>query len=132
MDVEINLDGKSETLRCTLAAAKRVNAMGGFQNAVNRVNTADLDYYIQIVAAGVNKKPADVEQAVFRTGLPALSGSLVKFINLLANGGKPFRPQKLSTIEIEGKTYAELNERGEPLYVDEEEPASGGETSGEG
>lgn len=89
MDVEINLDGKIETLRPSLAAAKRVNASGGFAHVVNRIQAADLEFYILVVAAGMNKKNSDVEEAVYRTGLPALGADVVKFVNLLANGGKP-------------------------------------------
>ncbi len=89
-DVEIKLNGSVDTLRPTLAAAKRVNSHGGFANVVNRLQAADLDFYIMVVAAGLNKKNADVEDAVYRTGLPALGADVVKFVNILANGGKPF------------------------------------------
>lgn len=92
-DVEINLNGKVETLRPSLAAAKRVNAAGGFANVVNRIQAADLDFYILVVAAGLGKKNADVEEAVYRTGLPALGADVVKFVNILANGGKPFETE---------------------------------------
>lgn len=130
-DVDIKLDGSPVTLRPTLKAARRVSAAGGFQNVVNRLQSGDIDYYINVVAAGLDKKAADVEEKVFRTGLPALADGLVRFVNLLANGGKPFRPQKLKTVEIDGKVYAEVNERGEPVYVDDE-PAAGDGTAGEG
>jgi hypothetical protein len=43
-----------------------------------------------VVAAGLGKKNAEVEEAVYRTGLPALGADVVKFVNILANGGKPF------------------------------------------
>jgi hypothetical protein len=92
-DVEIKLNGKVETLRPSLGAAKRVNASGGFANVVNRIQAADLEFYILVVAAGLGKKNADVEEAVYRTGLPALGVDVIKFVNILANGGKPFEPE---------------------------------------
>lgn len=91
-DVEIKLNGKVETLRPSLGAAKRVNATGGFAHVVNRLQAADLDFYILVVAAGLGKKNAEVEDAVYKTGLPALGADVVKFVNILANGGKPYEP----------------------------------------
>lgn len=99
MDVEITLNGKVETLRPTLAAAKRVNAQGGFAHVVGRIQAADLEAYILVVAAGLNKKTSDkigdvsLEEAVYKTGLPALGAEVVKFVNLLANGGKPMESE---------------------------------------
>ncbi len=128
MDIAIKLDGKPVALRPTRKAAVAVSSAGGFQNVVNRLQSGDLIYYDMVVAAGLDKKPADVGEAVFRSGLPALADGLVRYVNLLANGGRPYLPKKLKTVEIDGKTYAEV-ENGEPVYVDEE-PA-GEETAGE-
>ncbi len=91
-DVEITLNGTVAKLRPSLGAAKRVNSAGGFANVVSRLQAADLDFYIMVVAAGMNKKTAEVEEAVYLTGLPALGADVVKFVNILANGGKPFEP----------------------------------------
>lgn len=89
-DVEITLKGKSETLRCTLKAAKTVNALaGGFQGALARLANMDQDAYFLIVAAGLGKRPVDVEQAVYDTGLTMLTESLSAYVLLLANGGRP-------------------------------------------
>lgn len=89
-DVEITLRGKSETLRCTLKAAKAVNALaGGFQGALARLANMDQEAYFQIVAAGLGKKPMDVEQAVYEAGLTTLTEPLTSFVIMLANGGKP-------------------------------------------
>jgi hypothetical protein len=76
-----------------LGAAKRVNAAGGFAHVVNRIQAADLEFYILVVAAGLSKKNSEVEDAVYKTGLPALGADVVKFVNILANGGKPFEPE---------------------------------------
>jgi len=89
-ELEITLKGRPETLRCTLKAAKAVNAVaGGFQGALARLATMDQDAYFLIVAAGLGKKPIDVEQAVYETGLTNLTEPLSNFVLMLANGGKP-------------------------------------------
>lgn len=89
-EVEITIKGKSETLRCTLKAAKTVNALaGGFQGALARLAAMDQEAYFQIVAAGLGKKPMDVEQSVYEAGLTTLTEPLTNFVIMLANGGKP-------------------------------------------
>lgn len=92
-EVEITLKGKSETLRCTLKAAKSVNALaGGFQGALARLANMDQEAYFLIVAAGLGKKPMEIEQAVYEAGLTNLTEPLSNFVMLLANGGKPLAP----------------------------------------
>lgn|SRR4051812_601943 len=94
-EVEIDLGGKTETLRPSLGAAKRVNAAGGFQNVINRVIAFDFDYYVSVIAAGLNKKPQEIEDAVYQEGVYKLQGKVVSFVALLANGGKPLsEPEK--------------------------------------
>src|SRR3569623_630630 len=89
-EVEITQKGQKESLRCTLKAAKAVNAMaGGYQNALARLAAMDQDAYSAIVAAGLSKRPMDVEQAVYEAGLPTLAQPLSTFVMMLANGGKP-------------------------------------------
>lgn len=91
-EVDITLDGKTVTLRCSLAAAKRVNASGGLSHVAKRLSQGDLDYYILVVAAGMDKKPNDVESVVYKTGMLDLVEPLTVFIDYLANGGKPVAP----------------------------------------
>ncbi len=89
-EVEVTIKGRPETLKCSLKAAKTVNAVaGGFQGALARLAAMDQEAYFLIVAAGLGKKPIDVEQAVYETGLPSLTEKLSEFVLLLANGGKP-------------------------------------------
>ncbi len=92
-DVEIKLNGNVVTLRPSLAAAKRVNSSGGFSHVVGRLQAADLDFYILVVAAGLGKKNSEVEMDVYKTGMPALGMEVVKFVNILANGGKPYEAE---------------------------------------
>jgi hypothetical protein len=89
-EVDIILNGKARTLRCSLAAAKVVNAAAnGCQGMIARLGMMDLDAYITVVAAGLNQKYKDVEEPVYKTGMPALNGPLIEFVTYLANGGRP-------------------------------------------
>jgi hypothetical protein len=91
-EVDIILDGKETTLRCSLDAAKRVSAIAngsGYMGVQARLGAMDHETYVLVIAAGLDKKPADVETAVFRTGLVELTKLLVLYVANLANGGKP-------------------------------------------
>jgi hypothetical protein len=91
-EVEISLGGKTETLRSTLKAAKAVNAGGGFINVLGKLAGMDHDFYVLVVAAGLDKRPIDVENKVYEVGLPSLTEPLSTFVQYLANGGKPLAP----------------------------------------
>ncbi|MDB5620511.1 hypothetical protein [Tardiphaga sp.] len=88
-EVEIELNGKTETLRSSLDAGKKVNAGGGYGQVLQKLAAFDQDYYVLVVAAGLGKKPSDVEHAVWKAGLPNLTEALSTYVQYLANGGKP-------------------------------------------
>ncbi len=98
-EVEIQLDGKTETLRSSLGAFKKVNAAGGFTNVINKIVGYDFDYYVTVISAGLNKKPADIEEAIYKTGLPNLVQPLALYVGYLAHGGKPAEEVKADTGE---------------------------------
>ena len=96
-EVEIELDGNKYTLRPSLGAAKKVNASGGFQNVITKLLSYDMDYYVTVISAGLDKRPLSVmvaggpnlEEAIYKTGLHALVNPLALYVSNLANGGKP-------------------------------------------
>lgn len=89
-ELEITLDGKTERLRCTPNAARAVNAaLGSISEGYRRLAAFDFEAYTAVVAAGIGKSRADVEAAVFRTGLPHLVEPLSMFLEMLLYGGKP-------------------------------------------
>lgn len=90
-EVEITLNGKTETLRCTLRAAKKVNVGGGIVEVLRRLGAFDMDAYTAVIAAGLDKKMADVEDAVFATGMADLNEPVTEYVMLLANGGRPLK-----------------------------------------
>lgn len=93
-EVDIELDGKTVTLKSTLAAAKRVNAAGGLRYIAERLDAYDFDAYVTVIAAGADKRNAEVEQAVFSAGMARLQVPLGVYIAFLASGGKPIDPPK--------------------------------------
>lgn len=96
-EVIIDLDGEPVILKCTLLAAKTVNAaLDGFVGAYQRVQRFDLDAFGLIIAAGMGKKiPGDlndITEKVYATGMRGLSDDVTKFLNLLSNGGREAAP----------------------------------------
>jgi hypothetical protein len=88
-EVEIKLNEKTETLRCSLGAAKKVNSAGSFGDVLVALSKFDMSAYILVVSAGLGKKPAEVENDVYLTGMPNLTELLARYVELLANGGRP-------------------------------------------
>lgn len=87
--VTIQYDGSPVTLRYTLGAAKRVNAFfGDFVAAYRRVSALDFTAQCVVVAAAFGKEVAEVEEAVFRSGVAAIAGDLSLYLAWLGNGGR--------------------------------------------
>ncbi len=92
-DVTITLAGDRVNLRCTLRAAKTVNAeFSSFATAFERLAKLDFAAYVAIIAAGLGKTPKDVEESVYVSGMSDLVAPLTDFVSLLANGGRPMTP----------------------------------------
>lgn len=91
--MEIELNGKKETLVFSVKAATAVSrAAGGFVEAVRRVSVFDLDLCVAVITAGLERpysSPADLAEAVHKTGVMTLSGPLAEYCSRLANGGRP-------------------------------------------
>jgi hypothetical protein len=89
-DVDIELDGETVTLRPSLRAAQAISRQnGGIRGALRGVTDLDFDIITSIIAVGLGRKPAEVEDAVYRTGLPELVEGVTTFVAVIANGGKP-------------------------------------------
>ena len=89
-DVEITLNGEHVTLRCTIRAVREITAaFGNYMEAFKRLAEFDHGAYVAIVAAGIGKKRSEVDEDVFKTGLPVLTGPLSDYVGLLSRGGRP-------------------------------------------
>lgn len=99
-EVEIELAGKTYTLVCTARAFKTVGGIGGgFGGVFQRLAQFDPDAYEAIVAAGLNKRPNDVSELIYKTGMRGLTAPLSEFVSQLMNGGKPVQPDEPDTDE---------------------------------
>jgi hypothetical protein len=88
-NVDITLDGKTETLRPTLRAAQALSRRsGGFSELVNEVAKFDLDAVTAVIAMGLDRKSQDIAEAVWRSGVAEMAGPVIEFIGILANGGR--------------------------------------------
>lgn len=86
-------DGKV-TLTANLFAAKGISRhFGGFQSAMNKVASGDLDAFTAVVRYGLgirsDAEAKDIESQVFRAGILRLTAPLTEFVLICANGGKP-------------------------------------------
>lgn len=94
-DVEIELDGEMVTLRPTLKAALTLtNGQGGLPVMVQRCINLEMDAIVSIISHGLGVYSKDLPEKVYRTGLFALSGKCIRFLNILANGGRPLADDK--------------------------------------
>lgn len=105
-NVEITLDGSTETLRPSLRAAQQLSRRsGGFTDLVGQVAKFDLDAVTDVVALGLGRQPKEVAEGVYATGVAKLSGPVIEFIGILANGGR--RPEESEGGEGEADPQSE-------------------------
>lgn len=89
-NVDITLDGEAVTLKPTLKAAQTLSRQtDGLMGAIERVTRFDLDTITSVVALGSGREVKDVADAVWRTGVSDLAPAAIKFLGILANGGRP-------------------------------------------
>lgn len=87
-EVEIELNGRKETLRSTLYAIRMIDTLGGMTDAFSQLAKFKFSAYVTIVAGGLEKKYSEVEGDVMKTGMPNLVESLSHYIAVLSNGGR--------------------------------------------
>lgn len=96
-NVPIMLDGKEHELVPTLQACMMIsNIAGGLNGAVQRCLQLDMNTVVAIITAGLALNPkqaAMVPEAVYKTGLIALSAPCIDFINIVGNGGRPLEDE---------------------------------------
>jgi hypothetical protein len=89
-ELAFELDGKPRTLRCTLKAVKAINrTFGNFTTAFQRVVENDFDAIVAVLAAGLDEKPAAVEDEIYQAGFVQVRPDAAAFLDLLSRGGKP-------------------------------------------
>lgn len=94
-NIEIELDGEVITLKPSLKAALTLsNAPGGIPAMVQRCINLEMDALVNVIACGLGMMSKDLPERVYNTGLFMVSGRCIRFLNVLANGGRPLRDDK--------------------------------------
>lgn len=95
-NVEIELDGDTVVLRPSLRAAQAISrANGGVMEAVAKVQRFDLDTITSVIALGMGstgtnrRELEDLAEKVYDTGVMDLAAPVIKFLSIIANGGRP-------------------------------------------
>lgn len=92
-NVDIELDGETVTLRPTLKAAQTISRQaGGIVKAIEAIGKFDLDAMVGVIQLGLNlsnKDAANLAEKVWATGMAELSGPVINYLSILANGGRP-------------------------------------------
>ena len=92
-DVPIVLDGEDFVLKPSLDCASTLSRQGGgFAGMSSRLATIDLDATVMVITQGLGLKGQDAKEVpgkVYRTGVGELAGPCIRFVNNLANGGRP-------------------------------------------
>lgn len=90
--ISLHLDGQSVDLLPTLGAAVELNRRhGGFMNLLAALDRYDLNAAVDVVLAarGLSEgRRQETTEAVFGEGLATLTPDLVRFVILLAHGGR--------------------------------------------
>lgn len=88
-DVPIVLGEHEFVLKPTLKAAMTLSR-GGLIDLVKRCADLDFEAIQSVIVAGIGKRSKDIPGLIFESGLLALSEPCIRFVHILANGGKPF------------------------------------------
>jgi len=92
-NVPITLDGEDRELVPSLGACTFLSRQGGgLMGLVQRCGALDMDAIVMVIAQGLGlmgQGSKDLPNLVYRTGVSDLAGPCIRFINILANGGKP-------------------------------------------
>jgi hypothetical protein len=111
-DVEITLNGQTLVLRPTLRAMNAISSSNGGLNKVRQMLVdQEFSTVVSVIMHGANlagqRDAKELPEAVYRNGLDApLLVSLINYVAILANGGKPLpdsgqdeQPQALTSAE---------------------------------
>lgn len=92
-DVVVMFEGKEVKLKPTLGALQGVSRRsGGVSGAISKLSEVDFDTVCYVLALGMDlteKGAEGFEKRVFDEGVYNLVAPLVKYVTVLANGGRP-------------------------------------------
>jgi len=90
-ELELDLDGELVVLTPSLDACMTISRMyGGVTNVIPRLTSLDFDTIVQIIAAGTGRNPSKIlQEKVYKTGVVNVVSTLIDFVAIVNNGGKP-------------------------------------------
>ena len=102
-DVIITLDGEEKTLKPTLRAITMISAnFGGLAKAREAIVAQDFHAAVAVIRWGLNltdKEAKALPDQVFASGVNAdLQIPLIRYLGILANGGKPLPDDPVETL----------------------------------
>src|SRR3990172_6944560 len=94
-DVPITLDGEDLFLKPTLEACLRISRLhGNPHDTATKIMAMDFDTVVAVVGIGLRRTTnKDLQEKVDRTGLVNLRASLISFIHIVNNGGRPIEDE---------------------------------------
>lgn len=93
-DIDIELDGETFSLRCTLNAFTAIpEQFGGFVGAFRKLAEVDINAVAFMIAAGIGKQKNGKEreriiEKLFEAGLEDAMPKLTEYLSLLSAGGR--------------------------------------------
>lgn len=91
-DIEILLDGETVVLRPTLKACQAISRQAdGVRGAIGRVLQYDFDAIVNVIGLGLGWEGKDLKvlpEKVYRTGMTELAAPAIRYLNIVANGGR--------------------------------------------
>ena len=90
-DVVLDLAGQEVILKPTLQAAIALsNGRGGITGMVQRCLDFEFDAIHAVVLAGLGQRGSkDLPELIFKAGLLQVSPACIRFVHIVANGGRP-------------------------------------------
>lgn len=101
-DVEIRIDGRTMALRPSLNAIIGLsNYKGGLSMVVGAIQALDFETMTIVIALGLGRESGtedkELSNKVYQTGIINLVAPCTRYVNILANGGKPLDEPKKAT-----------------------------------
>lgn len=89
-NVQIVIDGEEFFLKPTLKACMNLSRIAGGITLLNQKCVSyDFDTILQIIKEGLGVNSKDLAEKVWKTGLINLAVPCIRFLHVLANGGRP-------------------------------------------
>jgi hypothetical protein len=99
-EVDIELDGKTYKLKPSLGAALALSKNNGIIGAVGRCSNMEFDTIVDVVAAGLGRRPRDLSDLIYKAGLRNINVVCIRFLSVLSNGGKPIIDDNKTSDEL--------------------------------